>query len=88
MYVSNNKMGGNNYGLNDSLEYYEYEFDSSDTTNTMDSNYSTLDWPLFTAGRPLNRIAAIKILEVQIPFSWYLASNSKISGIKFMLEIA
>lgn len=69
-------MGGNNYGLNDSLEYYEYEFDSSDTTNTMDSTYSTLDWPLFTSGRPLNSIAAIKILEVQIPFSWYTINSN------------
>jgi hypothetical protein len=64
-----------NYGLNDSLEYYEFEFDSADTSDTPDAANSTLNWPLFLLGRPLTNVAAIKILEVQIPFSYYVFNS-------------
>ena len=67
-------MGGNNYGLNDSLKYYEYQFDSLDATTSNASGVAKTDWPLFLLGgkQPLTNIAAFKILEVQIPFSWYV----------------
>lgn len=65
-----------NYGLNDSLEYYEFEFDSADTNDTPDGANSTLNWPLFLLGRPLTDVAAIKILEVQIPFSYYIFNSN------------
>src|SRR3954463_14627910 len=70
----------NNYGLNNDYDYFEFEFDSKDATNTLfppptvlDSNeIDILNWPLFTMGRPIESIAAMKILEVQIPFSYYV----------------
>lgn len=61
-----------NYGLNDSLEYLEFEFDSYDSDQSVDGAYNPLNWPLFYLGRPLTNVAAIKILEVQIPFSYYV----------------
>lgn len=69
-------MSGLNYGLCDSLQYFEFEFDSFDAITTPDSAAATTDWPLFTLGRPMTNIAAIKILECQIPFSYYIF-NSK-----------
>jgi hypothetical protein len=62
---------GTNFGINDDLEYYEYYFDSSDTTVGY-SGGTSLNWPLFENGRPLTNVAAVKILEVQIPFSYYV----------------
>jgi len=67
-------MGGNNYALNDSLRYYEFELDSLDASNSNSLGVASTDWPVFLLGgkQPLTNIAAIKILEVQIPFSWYV----------------
>jgi hypothetical protein len=64
------------YGLNDSLEYLEFEFDSFDSDRGINSNVSPLNWPLFLLGRPLTDIASIKILEVQIPFSYYVINST------------
>jgi hypothetical protein len=36
---------------------------------------ATTDWPLFDLSRPLGDIAFLKILEVQIPFTWYVFNN-------------
>jgi hypothetical protein len=60
------------YGLSDSLQYYEYELDSLDATSAFTSGVASTDWPMFLLGgkTPLTNIAAFKILEVQIPFSW------------------
>jgi hypothetical protein len=66
---------GANYGLNDTLQYLEIELDSQDTDNTPDGRAATTDWPLFNLGRPLSNVAAIKILEVQIPFSYYVIND-------------
>ena len=74
--VNKNNMPGNNIGLNDSLQYFEIEFDSLDTNTTPDGASKTTDWPLFLLGRPLTNVAAIKILEVQIPFSWYVYNST------------
>lgn len=60
------------YGVDESLEYYEFEFDSSDNSGTNTSGVSPLDWPLFLLGRPLQNVAAVKIIECQIPFLWYI----------------
>ena len=72
-------MGGNNYGygLSDSLKYYEIELDSLDATNSATAGSAATDFPLFLLGgkTPLSSIAAIKILEVQIPFTWYVFNN-------------
>lgn len=66
--------GGNNFGLNDSLRYYEFELDSLDASGANVSGAASTDWPVFLLGgkQPLTNIAAIKILEVQIPNTWYV----------------
>ena len=68
---------GNNFGLNDSLKYYEFELDSLDNSGGYSSGASATDWPIFLIGgkSPLYNIAAIKIIEVQIPFSWYVINS-------------
>jgi len=62
----------NNFGLNDDLRYYEIELDSLDALNSAGFGAATTDWPLFYLGGrdPLRNIAALKIIECQIPFSW------------------
>lgn len=62
----------NNYGLNNTYEYFEFSFDSLDTNTSPDASVSTLDWPLFMLQRPLTEVAAIKIIEVEIPFTYYV----------------
>ncbi len=69
-------MSGTNYGLNDSLKYTEFEFDSLVAENSLDSQYFTTDWPLFLLGKPLTNVAAIKVIEAQIPFSYYVFSST------------
>ena len=62
----------NNYGLNNSYEYYEFVFDSSQATRANTSADLKENWPVFSVSgkKPLTNIAAMKILEVQIPFSY------------------
>lgn len=69
-------MSGTNFGLNDSLEYTEFEFDSADAQQAYDQTYSTSNWPLFQLGKPLTNVAAIKVLECQIPFSYYVFNST------------
>lgn len=77
-------MTSTNYGLNDRLRYYELVLDSLDngtgdgTQMSNNINYSPLDWPLFfiQGKKPFTKIAAIKVIEVQFPFSYYVF-NSK-----------
>lgn len=63
------------YGLSDLYEYHEFEFDSNDATTSNVLSISSKDWPLFLLGRPLNNVAGIKILEVQIPVTWYVINS-------------
>ena len=67
---------GNNFGLNNSLEYFEFALDSADTENSGNGVSLNTDWPVFWLGRPLDNVAAIKILEVQIPFSYYVYNST------------
>src|SRR6476659_1249913 len=55
--------------------YHEFSFDSLDAVSPANSGYARTDWPMFMMNRPLSNIGAMKILEVQIPFSYY-AFNS------------
>ena len=66
-----------NYGLNDKYEYFEFELDSLDNSGSRTNGVSPLDWPVFqiSGSVPLQNIAAIKILEAQIPFSWYVFNS-------------
>ena len=68
---------GTNFGLNDNLKYYEYELDSLDNSGAFIAGAAATDWPTFLLGgkTPLSNIAAIKIIEVQIPFSWYVFNS-------------
>ncbi len=70
-----------NYGLNDNYDYMELELDSLDSgTNGPPgqagiTGVSPLDWPVFYVGGrtgTLPQVAAIKVLEAQIPFSYYV----------------
>lgn len=70
-------MGGNNFGLNDSLKYYEFQLDSLDATSSNSVGAASTDWPLFLLGgkAPLSNIAAFKIIEAQIPFTYYVFND-------------
>jgi hypothetical protein len=58
-------------GLSASLKYYEYEFDSAEAVQSFNINETSLDWPNFQFTNPLTNIAGMKVLEAQIPFSFY-----------------
>lgn len=67
---------GDSYGLSTDFEYYEYELDSWDATESgggVSSGKSTpsSDWPQFRFTRPLSGVLGIKVIEAQIPFTWY-----------------
>lgn len=59
------------FGLSDQYEYFELFLDSLDADSADGTALST-DFPLFQLGSPIPSVAAIKILEVQIPFSYYV----------------
>lgn len=70
-------MGRNDsFGLADSLEYLELELDSFDANTAATSNVLKTDWPLFYFAKQLTNIAGIKILEAEIPFSFYVFNSS------------
>ncbi len=69
-------MSGTNFGLNNSLEYTEFEFDSFDCFQSFNQAYFTTDWPNFLIGKPLTNVAAIKVLEAQIPFTYYVFNSN------------
>ncbi len=76
MYELNNKRMSFG-GLDGNLRYYEFEVDSAAADYGMSSLSSVRDWPLFKLGgkKPLENIAGIKILEAEIPFSWYIFNS-------------
>lgn len=67
---------GTNYGLNENYRYYEIYLDSLDADSSTDAYFDKTDWPLFSLATPIQNLAALKILEVQIPFSFYVFNNS------------
>ena len=75
-------MSGQGFlGLDPTLQYLELEIDSLDYTQGYEFGVSPLDWPEFQIGgkQPLVNIGAMKIIEAQIPFTWYtvtLANNT------------
>jgi hypothetical protein len=70
-------MGGTNFGLNDSLKYFEFQLDSLDASSSNTDGVASTDWPLFLLGgkAPLSNIAAFKIIEAQIPFTYYVFNS-------------
>jgi len=69
-------MGGD-YGLSSDYEYYEFALDSLDASYSNQAGTASTDWPVFeVAGKgPLKDIVAVKILDAQIPFSWYVFNS-------------
>ena len=63
------------FGLHENLIYTEFHFDSFDCLQAQDATHRIEDWPLFYLGKPLENVAAIKILEAQIPFSYYVFND-------------
>lgn len=56
-------------------EYVELYLDSLDGVQT-ETSFLKTDWPTFYLTRPLNNIAGMKILQAEVPFSYYII-NSK-----------
>ena len=56
------------------LEYVEIYLDSSDAVG-ITPLYATTDWPLFRFDTPVKRIAKMKVLEAEIPFSFYVINT-------------
>lgn len=71
------------FGVSDDYEYYEYTLDSADAADAGDGSVSSLDWPLFTLINPLTNVAAIKVVECEIPSTWYVinAQNNTFTGV-------
>jgi len=61
-------------GVSDDLRYYEFELDSFNAYRSYTAQYSSEKWPVFSIGgkKPLQNIAAMKILEFQCMFSYYV----------------
>jgi hypothetical protein len=68
--------GTDNYGLNQHYKYFEIELDSLDASVATTQGYTSMDWPTFQLATPVAGLAAVKILEVQIPFSFYTINSS------------
>jgi len=64
-------------GLDPKLRYYEFQLDSFAADYGNSSSETVLNWPIFQIGgkKALENIAGVKILEVQIPFSWYIVNS-------------
>jgi len=54
----------------------EFEFDSADANIAHVGTATSVNWPQFELARPLTNVASIKIIEVTVPFSYYVF-NSK-----------
>lgn len=62
-------------GINEDYEYTELELCSFDSLDPFNSTYRIENWPLFFLGKTISRIAAIKIIEVEIPFTYYVFTS-------------
>ena len=67
---------GNNYGLNGNYEYNEFEIDSFDALQAYNSSYTSLNWPRIYFGKPLTNVVAVKILQVTVPFKYYVINST------------
>ena len=64
----------NNWGLNNTYDYYEFALDSYDNSGSGTGGISALNWAQFYVGgkNPLTRVRGMKILSAEIPFSYYV----------------
>lgn len=60
------------------LKYLEFQLDSADSGQPYIGQVKKTDWPLFLLGgkKPLENIAGFKIIEAQVPFSWYVVNRT------------
>lgn len=63
------------------FDYYEYTFDSLNANQGAVSGVAITDWPMFKIANPLQNVVGIKLIETEIPFSYYIVSteNNKFS---------
>lgn len=61
----------NNFGVSDDFEYHEIIIDSRDALSQYSPNYTSLNWPKIFLGKELERVAAVKVLQVIIPKTYY-----------------
>jgi hypothetical protein len=76
------------FGLNPKLEYVELLLDSEDASFPCNGSVQKENWPVFQLSRPLSNVAGIKILEVQIPFSFYVFDDSRVSTLITFTEVS
>ena len=67
----------NNWGLNNTYDYYEFAIDSLDNSGSGSGGVSPLNWASFYVGgkTPLTRVKGMKILSAEIPFSYYVFTS-------------
>lgn len=66
----------NNYGLNNTYDYYEFAIDSLDHMGAQVAGFNPLNWPVFyVGGKPLKNVVAMKVLSANIPYSYYLFTD-------------
>ena len=66
------------FGVSDNYTYKEFSLDSLDADGAFISSALPTDWPRFSvaADGPLENVAAIKVLEAEISFSWDVFNSS------------
>ena len=66
----------NNFGLSDDYEYHEICIDSMDSNQAYNPTYTNLNWPRITLGKELENVAAIKVLQVIVPKTYYVIDST------------
>jgi hypothetical protein len=71
----------NNFGINDDYEYHEIIVDSRDALSQFSPSHTSLNWPKIVLGKPLERVAAVKVLQVVVPNTYYpINSTNNVFG--------
>lgn len=58
-----------------SQQYVELYLDSLDSVQS-EPGFSKTDWPTFYLNQPLYNVAAIKVIQAEIPFSYYVVNSN------------
>lgn len=62
--------------INPEYEYHEFYLDSKDASNSISTNISSLNWPVFSLATPLKDVVSFKILEAQVPLSYSVTAGA------------
>ncbi len=57
------------------MDYIEFDLDSAVSTQTAFTGYTALDTPTFSMGRNIQNVVGFKIIETNIPSSYYLVTD-------------